>query len=330
MPDFSDKYKKALEYQEISPDFKERTARLMTELRDSEELIPETAEENVPVAGSVSVSGNEIKTSQRIRLIKIISTAAAAAACFTVGVALNNAGIFDKDSDPSVIATDGIVTEATDMIESAEEDYAFEEADFSVTTSLSGYDVTTASQTMPETAPESIAETEAVTAASSVKETGTESKAYAANIQAETTSASAEEADDAEYEEEMIEAAPVEAAPAVGIASSVYDRDGQNDDLPLETVLILEPFSEEVEMEEAADIEENDESVEEVPETDLTSVSDMSRAASFSPQSAVSEFPAQNSTVVITPTFEDISSEDGMVMTYESKEIRNVTKLLTL
>ena len=46
MTDFSAKYKKALEYQELSPDFKERTAKLMAELRDADAPVPKTADEN--------------------------------------------------------------------------------------------------------------------------------------------------------------------------------------------------------------------------------------------------------------------------------------------
>ncbi|MDD6991561.1 MAG: hypothetical protein PUI48_07015 [Oscillospiraceae bacterium] len=330
MPDFSDKYKKALEYQEISPDFKEWTARLMTELRDSEELIPETDEENLPVEKPVSVSENELMTSRRIKLIKVISTAAAAAACLTVGVALNNAGIFDKDSDPSVIATDSMVTEATDIIEAditAEERVS--EAELSTTAAaVSEYEDTTAFEAIHETAPQSMTET--VTEASAVTETSQDIKPSAASFSAEPASAPVEEPAAEEYDE-IIEESPVEAAPAegAGIAPSAYDSGEKDNDLPLETVLILEPFSEEAEMEEEADIEEDEEIVEEVP-TDITSAADMSRAASFSPKEAVSEFSAQNSTAVITPAFEDINSEDGSVVTYEPKEVRSVTKLLNL
>ncbi len=330
MPDFSDKYKKALEYQEISPDFKERTARLMTELRNSEELIPETDEENLPVEKPVSVSENELMTSRRIKLIKVISTAAATAACLTVGVALNNAGIFDKDSDPSVIATDSMVTEATDIIEAditAEERVS--EAELSTTAAaVSEYEDTTAFEAIPETAPQSMTET--VTEASAVTETSQDIKPSAASFSAEPASAPVERSAAEEYDE-IIEKSPVEAAPAegAGIAPSAYDSGEKDNDLPLETVLILEPFSEEAEMEEEADIEEDEEIVEEVP-TDITSAADMSRAASFSPKEAVSEFSAQNSTAVITPAFEDINSEDGSVVTYEPKEVRSVTKLLNL
>lgn len=333
MPDFSDKYKKALEYQEISPDFKERTAKLMTEFRDSEELIPETAEDNIPAADTIRVSGGEIKTSRRIKLIKVISTAAAAAACLTVGVALNNAGIFDKDADPSVIATDGIVTEATDIIEpevTAEESIS-EAVSTAEGAAVYGYAETSAPEAMSETAPQSVNDTEAVTESYTVSETSNETKSQTEAISAETTAAPAEESAAEEFEEDIIEKVPVEAAPeeGIGIAPSVYDSGEADNELPLETVLILEPFSEEAEAEEEAAIEEDDEAVEEAP-TDITSAAAMSRAASFSPKEAVSEFPAQNSTAVITPAFEDINSEDGTVVTYNSKEIRSVSKLSNL
>lgn len=339
MPDFSDKYKKALEYQEISPDFKERTARLMTELRDSRELIPETAEENLPLAEHISVSGNEIKTSRRIKLIKVISTAAAAAACLTVGIALNNAGIFDKDSDPSIIVTDSIVTEATDIIEADVNAEEIVSEAMPTTAAISQYAETTAPETTSQTASQSVSETELLAEPSAVPTAFNETKAHSAAVSAETTSAPADEPAAEEFEEDIIEEVPVEAAPyapgeaapeeGAGIASHEYDSGETDNELPLETVLILEPFSEEAEAEEEADSENDEEIVEEAP-TDITSAADMSRAASFSPKEAVSEFPAQNSTAVITPAFEDISSEDGTVVTYEPKEVRSVTKLLNL
>ena len=97
MTDFSDKYKKALEYQELSPDFKERTAKLMAELRDADAPVPKTADENDNTVSPVIVSENGGAKTDRSKFIKIISTAAAAAACLTVAFALNRAGVLDKD-----------------------------------------------------------------------------------------------------------------------------------------------------------------------------------------------------------------------------------------
>lgn len=335
MPDFSDRYKNALEYQEISPDFKERTARLMTELRDSEVPVSETNVENVPVTDTVNVSGNEQRTSRKINFIKIISTAAAAAACLTVGVALKNAGIFDEDSDPSVIATDSIVTEATDIIEAdiTAEKIGYEAVPSTEAEAISEYAETTAPETTSQTASQSVTETEPLAEPYSVSEASNETKNHMAAVSAETTSAPVEEPVIEEFEGDLIEEVPVEAVPEedAGIDPSAYDNDETDNALPLETVLILEPFSDEDQMKEEADAdsEEDEEAVEEAPE-DITSAAYMSRAASFSPKEAVSEFPAQNSTAVITPAFEDISSEDGTVVTYEPKEVRSVTKLLNL
>lgn len=334
MPDFSDKYKKALEYQEISPDFKERTAKLMSELRDSEEPVLKTAEKNEAVTKQINVSDNGFTTSRRIKLVKMISTVAAAAACLTVGVALNNAGIFNEDSDPSVISDRSLVTEATDIIETDEKDFV-SEADLSTeVTTVSELEITAALETIAENVSENKAETATETFA--VTEETTNSDAPSAAFFSMSEQIPAEEAYE-ENSEEIIEEIPVEAAPADAeeIELPEYDSDKIEVAHPLETVLILEPFSDDTE--EAAEAEsvegesaEDEEIVEEDSAADITSASDMSRAASFSPKSAVSEFPAQSSTAVITPEFEDINSEDGTVMTYEPKEVRSVSKLLTL
>ena len=90
MSDFSNKYKSAVEEMKISPDFKERTEKMMIELRDSE---------NAPKRS-------------HIRLYRSLSVIAAAAACVAVAFSLNRTGVFDKDSDPAVIVTDTIETQA--------------------------------------------------------------------------------------------------------------------------------------------------------------------------------------------------------------------------
>lgn len=89
MSDFSDKYKDALEKMEISPDFKERTEKMMIGLRDSEK----------PHVRNIS-------------LYRRLSVFAATAACIAVGFSLNRAGVFDKTSSPAVIETD-IIEENT-------------------------------------------------------------------------------------------------------------------------------------------------------------------------------------------------------------------------
>ena len=90
MSDFSNKYKSAVEKMKISPDFKERTEKMMIELRDSE---------NAPKRS-------------HIRLYRSLSVIAAAAACVAVAFSLNRTGVFDKDSDSAVIVTDIIETQA--------------------------------------------------------------------------------------------------------------------------------------------------------------------------------------------------------------------------
>ena len=303
MPDFSDKYKRALEYQEISPDFKERTAKAMTELLDSE---------NTPQPYK-----------RRIRMTGALSAMGAAAACFAVVAALNNAGVFDRDFAPAVSETDIIVTEETDMPE------AFES-------------VTEAVMTVPETAAEVIETTAAaVTTASEAEEIVFEEIAaeddaadnYSYADIPQTTAVTAEKKADSEPIPQTVNAPAEETRPAVQSETAVTivseSTDGE-ESFSLETVLILEPYVDEAEVyeemaEEEIAAETEDESEEAVEEA--AAVPDPS---AFSLRRASSDFSAQNSSAVITPLFEDISTEDGTVISYEPKSITSVTDLLKL
>lgn len=80
MSEFSDKYKCAVESREISPDFKERTAEKMKKLRDA-----------APAPR------------KNITLYRVVSAAAAAAACLTAGFAINRTGVLDKASQPPAV-----------------------------------------------------------------------------------------------------------------------------------------------------------------------------------------------------------------------------------
>lgn len=319
MTDFSDKYKKALEYQELSPDFKERTAKLMAELRDADAPVPKTADENDNTVSPVIVSENGGAKTDRSKFIKIISTAAAAAACLTVAFALNRAGVLDKDSGTSLAAADSISTEVTDLIEGEEqEEETPTEAEYDIAT----YDIATdeAVDVIPE-------ETTAATEAEIPAET-TPVSAYTTPMTTEATTVYTEEA----VTEAKKDSAPPDAYAAAGNVKGTAPAVSEEEDFPLETVLILEPFSEDMGEEIPAEANEiiDEESDDEAPVNDDTGIPNAARSSAFSPQTAVSEFPAQNTTAVITPSFEDIDPENGNVVTYEPRQVRSVSKLIAL
>lgn len=319
MTDFSDKYKKALEYQELSPDFKERTAKLMAELRDADAPVPKTADENDNTVSPVIVSENGGAKTDRSKFIKIISTAAAAAACLTVAFALNRAGVLDKDNETSLAAADSISTEVTDLIEGEEqEEETPTEAEYDIAT----YDIATdeAVDVIPE-------ETTAATEAEIPAET-TPVSAYTTPMTTEATTVYTEEA----VTEAKKDSAPPDAYAAAGNVKGTAPAVSEEEDFPLETVLILEPFSEDMGEEIPAEANEiiDEEADDEAPVNDDTGIPNAARSSAFSPQTAVSEFPAQNTTAVITPSFEDIDPENGNVVTYEPRQVRSVSKLIAL
>lgn len=319
MTDFSDKYKKALEYQELSPDFKERTAKLMAELRDADAPVPKTADENDNTVSPVIVSENGGAKTGRSKFIKIISTAAAAAACLTVAFALNRAGVLDKDNETSLAAADSISTEVTDLIEGEEqEEETPTEAEYDIAT----YDIATdeAVDVIPE-------ETTAATEAEIPAET-TPVSAYTTPMTTEATTVYTEEA----VTEAKKDSAPPDAYAAAGNVKGTAPAVSEEEDFPLETVLILEPFSEDMGEEIPAEANEiiDEEADDEAPVNDDTGIPNAARSSAFSPQTAVSEFPAQNTTAVITPSFEDIDPENGNVVTYEPRQVRSVSKLIAL
>lgn len=319
MTDFSDKYKKSLEYQELSPDFKERTAKLMAELRDADAPVPKTADENDNTVSPVIVSENGGAKTDRSKFIKIISTAAAAAACLTVAFALNRAGVLDKDSGTSLAAADSISTEVTDLIEGEEqEEETPTEAEYDIAT----YDIATdeAVDVIPE-------ETTAATEAEIPAET-TPVSAYTTPMTTEATTVYTEEA----VTEAKKDSAPPDAYAAAGNVKGTAPAVSEEEDFPLETVLILEPFSEDMGEEIPAEANEiiDEEADDEAPVNDDIGIPNAARSSAFSPQTAVSEFPAQNTTAVITPSFEDIDPENGNVVTYEPRQVRSVSKLIAL
>lgn len=153
MSDFSDKYRRALDEMDISPDFKERTAEKMKSVRDGK---------------------------KNISLYRTLSAIAAAAACTAAVIAAGKAGVFDDAAEIVVNETAEItsVTEATDIItdpiidivteeslsESVHTEAAITEADGGNVTSA---EFTSSEETVPETFIVTSAATEAVTTTTS-------------------------------------------------------------------------------------------------------------------------------------------------------------------
>lgn len=322
MTDFSAKYKKALEYQELSPDFKERTAKLMTELRDADAPVPKTADENDNTVSPVIVSENGGAKTDRSKFIKIISTAAAAAACLTVAFALNRTGVLDKDSETSLAAADSISTEVTDLIEGEEQE---EEVPTEAKYDIAAYDIAT------DEAVDIIPDETTTAAESEIPAEAAETSPVSAYTTPMTTEATTVYSEEAVTEAKKDSVSP-DVYSAAGNVKGTAPAVSEEEDFPLETVLILEPFSEDMGEEIPAEANEiiDEEADDEAPVNDDTGIPSTARSSAFSPKTAVSEFPAQNTTAVITPSFEDIDPENGNVVTYEPRQIRSVSKLIAL
>ena len=322
MTDFSAKYKKALEYQELSPDFKERTAKLMTELRDADAPVPKTADENDNTVSPVIVSENGGAKTDRSKFIKIISTAAAAAACLTVAFALNRTGVLDKDSETSLAAADSISTEVTDLIEAEEQE---EDAPTEAKYDIAAYDI--AAEEAVDVIPE---ETTAATETEIPAEAAETSpvSAYTTPMTTEATTVYSEEA----VTEAKKDSVSPDVYSAAGNTNETAAAVAEEENFALETVLILEPFSEDMGEDIPAEANEiiDEEADDEAAVNDDTDIPSAARSSAFSPKTVVSEFPAQNTTAVITPSFEDIDPENGNVVTYEPRQIRSVSKLIAL
>lgn len=322
MTDFSAKYKKALEYQELSPDFKERTAKLMAELRDADAPVPKTADENDNTVSPVIVSENGGAKTDRSKFIKIISTAAAAAACLTVAFALNRTGVLDKDSEKSLAAADSISTEVTDLIEAEEQE---EEVPTEAEYDIAAYDIAT------DEAVDIIPEETTTAAESEIPAEAAETSPVSAYTTPMTTEATTVYSEEAVTEAKKDSFSP-DVYSAAGNTNETAAAVAEEENFSLETVLILEPFSEDMGEEIPAEANEiiDEEADDEAPVNDDTGIPSAARSSAFSPKTAVSEFPAQNTTAVITPSFEDIDPENGNVVTYEPRQIRSVSKLIAL
>lgn len=320
MSDFSNKYKSAVEKMKISPDFKERTEKMMIELRDSE---------NAPKRS-------------HIRLYRSLSVIAAAAACVAVAFSLNRTGVFDKDSDPAVIVTDTIETQAmeTTADNPAEEAPVQEapEADIPEAASVDEYSIASADsipipdftepvqdETAPEVTEASVAVFEApvTTAASVVGElhdaqvSEPAKKAEPVPQPPAETRAVTQEAEPEEAVEEELELESAEYTPPAGsyTGSDIHDNEDETED----------------DSELSPSLPEAGEGVSGSSDDMGTAlVSDFSRAESFSAKEAVSGFKAASSSAVIIPSVSGYDDENGSVTSYSSRKVRGIKDLNSL
>lgn len=320
MSDFSNKYKSAVEEMKISPDFKERTEKMMIELRDSE---------NAPKRS-------------HIRLYRSLSVIAAAAACVAVAFSLNRTGVFDKDSDPAVIVTDIIETQAMETTADipAEEAPVQEapEADIPEAASVDEYSIASADsipipdftepvqdETAPEVTEASVAVFEApvTTAASVVGElhdaqvSEPAKKAEPVPQPPAETRAVTQEAEPEEAAEEELELESAEYTPPAGsyTGSDIHDNEDETED----------------DSELSPSLPEAGEGVSGSSDDMGTAlVSDFSRAESFSAKEAVSGFKADSSSAVIIPSVSGYDNENGSVTSYSSRKVRGIKDLNSL
>lgn len=320
MSDFSNKYKSAVEKMKISPDFKERTEKMMIELRDSE---------NAPKRS-------------HIRLYRSLSVIAAAAACVAVAFSLNRTGVFDKDSDPAVIVTDIIETQAIETTADipAEEAPVQEapEADIPEAASVDEYSIASADsipipdftepvqdETAPEVTEASVAVFEApvTTAASVVGElhdaqvSEPAKKAEPVPQPPAETRAVTQEAEPEEAVEEELELESAEYTPPAGsyTGSDIHDNEDETED----------------DSELSPSLPEAGEGVSGSSDDMGTAlVSDFSRAESFSAKEAVSGFKAASSSAVIIPSVSGYDDENGSVTSYSSRKVRGIKDLNSL
>lgn len=320
MSDFSNKYKSAVEEMKISPDFKERTEKMMIELRDSE---------NAPKRS-------------HIRLYRSLSVIAAAAACVAVAFSLNRTGVFDKDSDPAVIVTDTIETQTLETTADipAEEAPVQEapEADIPEAASVDEYSIASADSipipdfTEPvqdETAPEV-----------------TEASIAVFEAPVTTTASVVGELHDAQVSEPAKKAEPVPQPPAEtrAVTQEAEPEEAVEEELELESAEYTPPAGSYT----GSDIHDNEDETEDdselspsLPEAgegvsgsgdDMGAalVSDFSRAESFSAKEAVSGFKAASSSAVIIPSVSGYDDENGGVTAYSSRKVRGIKDLNSL
>ena len=319
MSDFSNKYKSAVDEMKISPDFKERTEKMMIELRDSESTHKRS----------------------KIKLYRGLSAAAAAAACIAVAFSLNRTGVFDKNSDPAVIVTDTIETQALETSaaqEPVEEtapaaaEYDSGEADVASVDEYSiANDISTPipdfTEPVYESSPvetyEAVVTDEQVPATTSAGAAAelqtphvTEAAKSKPSVHEETqpvndeTEQAEEEAVDGGLFLESAEYTP----PAGTYPAGEYIPDNDYDDSEELTPSLPEAGEGAV---------SDDDSI------SSTVVSEIARAEDFSAKEAVSGFKAASSSAVIIPSVSGYD-DDGSVTSYSSRKIRGIKDLNSL
>ncbi|MDE6591654.1 MAG: hypothetical protein K2K57_01140 [Oscillospiraceae bacterium] len=98
MADFSDKYRKALDSLDISPDFKERTAAKMIALRDMVETTVETAAVSASEkAGNIILMNGNVSRKKKMR--RMMYTVGAIAACAAVCMGVVFSGVLDGNKN---------------------------------------------------------------------------------------------------------------------------------------------------------------------------------------------------------------------------------------
>lgn len=318
MSDFSNKYKSAVDEMKISPDFKERTEKMMIELRDSESTHKRS----------------------KIKLYKGLSAAAAAAACIAVAFSLNRTGVFDKNSDPAVIVTDTIETQALETSaaqEPVEEtapaaaEYDSGEADVDSVDEYSiAADISTPipdfTEPVYESSPvetyETVVTDEQVPATTSASAAAvlqgphvTEAAKSKPSVHEETKPVTdeAEQAEEAVDDGLFLESAEY-TPPAGTYPAGEYIPDNDYDD------------SEEL---SPSLPEAGEGAVSDDDNISSTVVSEIARAEDFSAKEAVSGFKAASSSAVIIPSVSGYD-DDGSVTSYSSRKIRGIKDLNSL
>lgn len=320
MSDFSNKYKSAVEKMKISPDFKERTEKMMIELRDSE---------NAPKRS-------------HIRLYRSLSVIAAAAACVAVAFSLNRTGVFDKDSDPAVIVTDIIETQAMETTADipAEEAPVQEapEADIPEAASVDEYSIASTDSIPIPDFPEPVQD----------ETTPEVTEASVAVFEAPVTTAASVvgELHDAQVSEPAKKAEPVPQPPAEtrAVTQEAEPEEAVEEELELESAEYTPPAGSYT----GSDINDSEDEAEDdselspsLPEAgegvsgsgdDMGAalVSDFSRAENFSAKEAVSGFKAASSSAVIIPSVSGYDDENGSVTSYSSRKVRGIKDLDSL
>ena len=99
MADFSDKYRKALDSLDISPDFKERTAAKMIALREMVGTTVESTAENTGLekAGNIILMNDNMSRKKKMR--RMMYTVGAIAACAAVCMGVVFSGVLDGDKN---------------------------------------------------------------------------------------------------------------------------------------------------------------------------------------------------------------------------------------